>query len=70
MKADRAQNEIDVMDWLGGTRSMTVIEEALGLGRYGKTLTVLSSDSIGQEEGDEGDDDEEDVVERWTPRFR
>lgn len=64
--ADRAANEIDVMEWLGGTRSAMVIEEVVGLGRYGKTLTVLSSDSIGQEDDSETDDDEE----NWTPRFR
>lgn len=68
MKADRAENELDVMDWLGGVQSAMVSEEVMGLGRYGKTLTVLSSDSIGQEEVD--DDDDDDVIERWTPRFR
>lgn len=69
-QADRAENEIDVMDWLGGTRSAKVFEEVLGLGRYAKTLTVLSSDSIGQEADDDGDDDDDEVVARWTPRFR
>lgn len=33
-----------------------VTEEVVGLGRYGKTLTVLSSSAIGQEE--DGDDDD------------
>lgn len=66
LMADRAENEIDVMDWLGGTRSAMVIEEVVGLGRYGKTLTVLSSASIGQEDDSEFDDDEENRM----PRFR
>lgn len=65
LMADRAANDIDVMDWLGGTHSAMVTEEVVGLGRYGKTLTVLSSTSIGQDD-DSGIDDEE----SWTPRFR
>ncbi|HDR9017861.1 ImmA/IrrE family metallo-endopeptidase [Burkholderia multivorans] len=69
-RAERDEEEIDVLDWLGGKRSSIVKEEVIGLGRYGKTLTVLSSRKIGQEAyADEGDD-EEDLVERWTPRFK
>lgn len=67
--AERAADDVDVMDWLGGTVSKTVAEEVIGLGSYGKTLTVLSSTSIGQEEPDE-DEEEQDLVESWTPRFR
>lgn len=67
LMADRVVNEIDVMDWLGGTRSVLVTEEVIGLGRYGKTLTVLSSDSIGR---DNEEDDDANLVESWTPRFR
>jgi len=71
LKADREVAEIDVMDWLGGTRLAIVTEEVIGLGRYGKTLTVLSSTHIGHEEdGDDDGDDDEQFEERWTPRFR
>lgn len=69
MKADRAVNEIDVMDWLGGKRSVLITEEVAGLGRYGKTLTVLSSCSIGHEDEIEPGDDETEMIESWTPRF-
>lgn len=70
LQADREEDEIDVLDWLGGKRSSLVTEEVVGLGRYGKTLTVLSSRKIGHEAyADEGDDGE-DLVERWTPRFK
>lgn len=65
----RAAQDVDVVDWLGGTRSAMVIEEVVGLGRYGKTLTVLSSESIGQERDDDEEDDD-DLSERWTPQFR
>lgn len=67
-RAERDEEEIDVLDWLGGSRSSIVREEVLGLGRYGKTLTVLSSRKIGQDTDD--DDDEDDLVEQWTPRFK
>ncbi|MBO3708993.1 MAG: ImmA/IrrE family metallo-endopeptidase [Candidatus Accumulibacter sp.] len=69
MEADRAANEIDVMDWLGGKRSVLITEEVAGLGRYGKTLTVLSSCSIGHEDEIEHGDDEREMIESWTPRF-
>jgi hypothetical protein len=72
LRGERAVSDIDVMDWLGGTKSGIVTEEAVGLGQYGKTLTVLTSESIGQEGGydDDGDEDDEELKERWTPRFR
>jgi hypothetical protein len=70
LRGERADDEIDVLDWLGGKRSSIVTEEVVGLGRYGKTLTVLSSRKIGHEGyGDDGDD-EDDLLESWTPRFR
>lgn len=63
-------DEIDVRDWLGGTRKAKVTEEVIALGRYGKCLTVLSSDAIGQEEFADETDDDESLEEKWTPRFR
>ncbi|TAG77261.1 MAG: ImmA/IrrE family metallo-endopeptidase [Burkholderiales bacterium] len=70
LKAERDEDEIDVLDWLGGKRSAKVSEEVVGLGRYGKTLTVLASPKIGQDAyGDDGDD-EIDLIDQWTPRFR
>ena len=70
LKGDRTMDEVDVIDWLGGTRSAVVTEEVVGLGRYRKTLTILTSSRIGHEE-DKLDDDEADeaIVERWTARF-
>lgn len=67
----RVHDEVDVRDWLGGSTSRKVLEESIGLGAYGKVLTVLSSRSIGRDDG--GDDDEaeeEELIESWTPRFR
>jgi hypothetical protein len=44
-------------------------EEIVGLGSYGKTLTVLSSEKLGGDDG-HGDDDDDRLAESWTPRFR
>lgn len=64
LHGERVESELDVRDWLGGKRSAMVAEEVVGLGRYGKTLTVLSSQSIGHEAyADEGDD-EDDLIEK------
>jgi hypothetical protein len=53
-------------DWFGGQRNIEIREEVLGLGDYGKTLTVLYEIDI----PDEDEDDEEELLESWTPRFR
>ena len=58
---------VDLRDWFGGSRSMPGNEEIIGLGKYGKTLTVLSSSILADEELD---DDDEEIEESWTPRFR
>ena len=50
---------------MGGRNAVNATEEVLGLGSYGKVLTVLTTDVLPDEE------DEEDELERcWTPRFR
>ena len=69
LHAERENDEVDLMNWLGGRRSHSVTEEAIGLGRCGKTLTVLSSADTCEEEDDD-DDDEDELIESWTPRFR
>ena len=69
--ADRMETDVDIMDWLGGSRSVNGTEEVVGLGSYGKTLTVLTCSSLVDERYQEDDgDDEEDLIESWTPRFR
>ena len=72
LDADRVAEEVISTDWLGGTRSVKLAEEVVGLGHYGKTLTVLSSRSLAL--ADEGYEDEEreeaDLIEGYTPRFR
>ncbi len=72
LRSQRIANDVDVVEWLGGKRSITVAEEVIGLGGYGKTLTILSADSVGSTvDGYEDEDDEEAALtESWTPRFR
>jgi uncharacterized protein DUF955 len=68
---ERLSDETDVRHWLGGTTRAAITEESIGLGRYGKVLTVLSSNSIGQDDDSEdGEVYEDSLVESWTPRFR
>jgi predicted transcriptional regulator len=58
-------------DWMEGDRIYKVTEEVVGLGSYGRTLTVLTCKSLTMriEEVEEGDDDEA-LIDSWTPRFR
>jgi hypothetical protein len=67
---ERIEAEISVTDWLGGSRSVPATEQAVGLGSYGKTLTVLCCPSVQDEAFQEDDHDEQNLIERWTPRFR
>ena len=61
------KTSVNLQDWFGGRRSIEMSEEIMGLGRYGKTLTVLSPIVSSDEDDDEEDD--EALVESWTPRF-
>ena len=63
------QTACDVLDWLGGNRSLPATEEVLHLGSYGQTLTLLTVESLLDETFQEEDEDA-DLEERWTPRFR
>ncbi len=49
-----------------GLRRQEIVEEIVGLGSYGKVLTVLT----GMEPPDEFEDEETDLEESWEVRFR
>ena len=69
--ANRVEAEVDILDWLGGSKSALAREEIVGLGNYGRTLTILHCPTVIDETYQDDDDDEEsDLEERWTPRFR
>ena len=71
-RSQRKSGEVDLMDWFDCPRSHIVTEDVIGLGKSGKTLTVIHSRRLTQiQEGlDDDDVDEERLVESWTPRFR
>jgi len=59
--------ETDLADWWGGSKSILGIEQAIGLGQYGKTLTVLTFPNLPDEEEIE---EEQQLIESLTPQFR
>lgn len=61
---EQAEYETPMVDWFGGNHSAILREEIIGLGNYGRTLTVLTSDVL----ADEADEDA-DLEESWAPRF-
>ncbi|MGH8414713.1 MAG: ImmA/IrrE family metallo-endopeptidase [Gammaproteobacteria bacterium] len=67
-RADRNVGTSDLQDWFGGPFSVEITEDVVGLGRYGKSLTVLHGIELPDE--DEPDQDDDSLIESWTPRFR
>ena len=62
----RAKGQSSLQDWFNGPHRQEIIEEVIGLGSYGKTLTVLT----GMESPDETEDDEGNLEESWAVHFR
>jgi hypothetical protein len=68
LRAKRAVGETDLATWFDGQQRITLDEEIIGLGNYGYTLTVLTSEALPEDPVD--DEDENARLERsWTPRF-
>jgi len=65
--AERIEETSNLQDWFGGRRRIAIDEDVIGLGSYGKTLTVLYNISLPEPEEEE---DEAALIESWTPRFR
>ena len=62
----RADGDGFLQDWFSGQYRQKIVEEVVGLGSYGKSLTVLT----GMESPDEFEDEESDLEESWAVRFR
>ena len=62
----RAEGQGCLQDWFSGDRRQEIVEEVVGLGGYGKALTVLT----GMEPPDELEEEEGDLEESWAVRFR
>lgn len=67
---DRASGRSMLQDWFGGTFKQQINEEAVRLGLYGKTLTVLSGMCNPDDYYEDNDPDDDDLQESWTPRFK
>ncbi len=64
---ERVGKESVMQNWFGDTLEGDVYEEAMGLGDYGKTLTVLTVDHLPDAEELQ---EEADLEESLTPRFK
>ena len=61
----RDEDRSSLQDWFEGPYQQEIVEEVVGLGRYGKTLTVLTG-----MESPEWLEEEDAETEQWEPRFR
>ena len=66
-RALRIEQTSNLQHWFGGGRNIEISEDVIGLGGYGRTLTVLYNIDIPDAEEEW---DERALVESWTPRFR
>ena len=65
----QATGECHLRDWFATDRNPVFDEQVIGLGSYGLTLTVLSSDALAVDPDQDEDDDEVALKESWTPKF-
>jgi hypothetical protein len=71
VQAGRDTAEIDIVQWLSDNRSLVATEEVIGLGRYGKTLTVLTCPEFEEALEEEAvDPTEEDMIAHYERFFR
>lgn len=66
-RSDKTEDTSDLQDWFGGPHSIQIMEEVIGLGSYGKTLTVLTASNLPDPEDVE---EEDQLIDSWMPRFR
>ena len=64
----RACEATNLHTWFQGDRRIILDEQVVGLGSYGFTLTVLSSDDL-SDDPDEVEDEEVQLIESYTPKF-
>ncbi|WP_336367395.1 ImmA/IrrE family metallo-endopeptidase [Marinobacter sp. C2H3] len=63
LKGAATDGETNLSSWFDCDQPFDAYEEVKGLGQYMRTLTVISIDELPDEE-------DEDLIESWTPRFR
>ncbi len=65
--ARRAEGTSSLPAWFGGNREIEMQEDVIGLGSYGKTLTVLYGLDLPDEEDEE---EERSLQDSWAVKFR
>lgn len=68
-RGKRQTAETTLADWFDGPGGIRLDEEIAGLGSFGHTLTVFSSDALAEDPDDDGADEEARLIESYTPRF-
>lgn len=66
-RGERADGEQFLQNWFGGHLQAELFEEVVGLGGYGRTLTVLTASDLPDLEEIE---EEEELRDSWEPRFK
>lgn len=67
--ARRECGETTFLDWFDGDKAIALDEEIIGLGSYGFTLSVFSSDQLPEDPDGNYEDEEASLIESWTPKF-
>lgn len=65
---NRVSGETTLSDWFDGPPGTVLDEEVIGLGGYGLTLTVFSSEELPVDPY-EADDEETELIESYKPKF-
>lgn len=66
-QVDQDADISDLQDWFGGDYSIQIEEQVQGLGRYGKTLTVLTAPDLFDKLEEIKED--ESLRKSWKPKF-
>jgi hypothetical protein len=70
LRAKQVCGETTFLDWFDGDKAIALDEEVIGLGSYGFTLTVFSSDDLPDDpDNDEDENEEARLMDSWTPKF-
>ena len=69
-RCEQAEGCCSLRDWFENADDVEVKEDVVGLGHYGKTLTVLFADELPTEEDDDGDVERDLVTDLPSSRWR
>jgi hypothetical protein len=67
LSAKKGCGETHLGEWFGGAKGVALDEEVVGLGSYGFTLTILSSEA--RLSSDDEEDENAELERSWTPHF-